>query len=68
MTKYLALHETLEVHELLTFKNLSLTKSITMGGLVQDEELKNILLQDAASGTKFIEKLQQFLTDGRENQ
>lgn len=64
MTKHLALHETLELHELLTFKNLCLTKSVTMSGLAQDEELKAILDKDAASGTAFINKLQQFLTEG----
>lgn len=43
MTKLLGLHETLELHELLTFKNLCLTKTTTMSALVQDEELKNLL-------------------------
>lgn len=63
MTKHLALHETLEVHELLTFKNLSLTKCVTMSGLVQDENLKSILLEDAASCTQFIKQMKEFLTD-----
>jgi similar to spore coat protein len=65
VTKLLALHETLEVHEILTFKNLCLTKSTTMSGLVQDEELKTILSDDVASGTKFIKHLQGYLTDRR---
>ena len=43
MTKYLALHETLDVHELISFKNLCLTKAITMSAFVQDEELKAIM-------------------------
>jgi similar to spore coat protein len=64
MTKYLALHETLEVHELLVFKNLTLTKSVTMSKLVQDPELKDILTQEVTTGTNFIHKLQQYLTDG----
>ncbi|WP_077210788.1 hypothetical protein [Bacillus dakarensis] len=63
MTKYLALHETLEVHEILTFKNLCLTKATTMSGLVQDEELKTILSDDVAAGTKFIKHLQGYLSD-----
>lgn len=63
MTKYLALHETLEVHELLVFKNLTLTKSVTMSKLVQDPQLKEILAQEVASGTSFIQKLQGYLTD-----
>ena len=64
MTKYMGLHETLEVHELLVFKNLCLTKSVAMSGLVQDPELKSILTNDVKSGTKFVQRLQEFITDG----
>jgi similar to spore coat protein len=67
LTKYLALHETLDLHELLTFKNLCLTKATTMSALAQDEELKNLLANDAASGTRHIEQLQIFLTNRREH-
>nr|WP_313781745.1 hypothetical protein [Paenibacillus larvae] len=35
----LAVHETLEVHELLTFKNTCMTKSVAMQGLVSDPAL-----------------------------
>lgn len=63
MVKYLGLHETLDLHELLTFKSLSLTKSTTMSAFVQDEELKTILANDAALGQQHIEQLQQFLTN-----
>lgn len=63
MTKYLALHETLEVHELLTFKNLCLTKATTMSALAQDPELKAILSADVTTGTQHIQQLQAFLTD-----
>ncbi|WP_249226458.1 hypothetical protein [Alicyclobacillus mengziensis] len=35
-----ALHETLELHELLAFKNVCMTKSVTMPVLVSDESLK----------------------------
>ncbi|WP_071394012.1 hypothetical protein [Bacillus tuaregi] len=63
MTKYLGLHETIDVHELLTFKNLCLTKSVTMSKLAQDEELKSILENDAKSGTAHIEQLKNFLTN-----
>ncbi|NRD76261.1 hypothetical protein HPT25_02020 [Bacillus sp. BRMEA1] len=62
MSKFLALHETLELHELLAFKNLCLTKAATMSGLAQDEELKAILLEDAAIGSGHIEEIQRFLT------
>ncbi|WP_369888607.1 DUF892 family protein [Bacillus halotolerans] len=56
------LHETLELHELLTFKNLCLTKSSTMTGLVQDEELKSILEQDAQKTKQQVERLQELLS------
>ncbi len=68
MVKYLGLHETLEVHELLTFKNLCLTKSTTMGPLAQDEELKTILSNDVSAGQQQIQHLQQFLTNRGANQ
>ncbi|MFS0865140.1 hypothetical protein [Fredinandcohnia sp. 179-A 10B2 NHS] len=67
MTHYMGLHETLEVHELLTFKNLSITKSITMSKLVQDPQLRAILSNDVDSGRKFITQLQQLITDRSQN-
>ncbi|WP_411805465.1 DUF892 family protein [Bacillus mojavensis] len=57
-----SLHETLELHELLTFKNLCLTKSSTMTGLVQDEELKSILEQDAQKTKQQVARLQELLS------
>ena len=63
MGNYLGLHETLEVHELLAFKSLCLTKSSTMSGLVQDVELKTILSNNLGTGRNHILQLQRFLTD-----
>lgn len=63
MTKFLALHETLEVHELLTFKNLCLTKATAMSVFAQDPELKSILADDVTTGTMHIEQLRTFLTN-----
>lgn len=63
MVKLLGLHETLEVHELLTFKNLCLTKATTMSALAQDPELQAILSNDVTVGTQHIQQLQQFLTN-----
>lgn len=57
----LGVHETLELHELMTFKSLCLTKSSTMSGLVQDDELKNLLTQDASQTKSHIQTLQQFV-------
>jgi similar to spore coat protein len=63
LTKYLGLHETLDVHEILSFKNLCLTKATTMSVLAQDEELRVILSNDVATGTQHIQQLQHFLTN-----
>lgn len=68
MSKEKAIHETLEAHELLTFKNLSLTKSATMSGLVQDAELKEILSKDVRLGTKHIQQLKSFLKRGEHDE
>ncbi|MEH7097440.1 hypothetical protein [Neobacillus vireti] len=63
MVQFLGLHETTDLHELLTFKSLCLTKSTTMSALVQDEELKTILANDVTLGQRHIEQLQQFITN-----
>jgi similar to spore coat protein len=65
MKSKLGLHETMELHELLVFKNLSLTKSLLMSGMVQDEELKTILSDDANTGAGFIQNMKEILTEGR---
>jgi similar to spore coat protein len=53
----IAPHEALELHELLTFKNVCATKSATMAALVKDEELKSILQQDFNVGKEHIKEL-----------
>jgi similar to spore coat protein len=63
MAKHLAMHETLEVHELLTFKQLCLTKATLMGAFIQDEELRTIFDHDVTLGQQHIQQLQQFLTN-----
>ena len=64
METNLALHETLEIHELLTFKNLCLTKSSTMIGLVGCEELKAILAMNVTKGKQHVQQLQTLLQTG----
>lgn len=66
MDKYLGLHETMDVHELLTFKNISLTKSTTMSALAQDPELKAILTNDMLAGQQQLVQLRKFLTNREE--
>lgn len=57
----LALHETLEIHEILNFKTVCMTKSKTMQGLVSDEKLKSIMQKDVQQSSKAIHELQNLL-------
>ncbi|MCM3568280.1 hypothetical protein [Neobacillus mesonae] len=66
MAKYLALHETLDLHELLAFKNLCLTKTTTMSKLAQDEELRMMMEADAALGIQHIQQIQSLVTNREE--
>lgn len=50
-------HEALELHELLTFKNVCATKSAAMAALVKDTELKSILEEDLTRGQEQIREL-----------
>jgi similar to spore coat protein len=56
-----ALNESIQLHELLTFKNLCLTKSFTMSPLVSDEELKSILQQDVTTGQQHVKDLRRLI-------
>lgn len=58
----LAVHETLELHEILAFKNVCLTKAKSSQALVSDEQLMNILRTDIQNTTGNITELQQLLT------
>lgn len=55
--KTLTPNETMQLHEILTFKNLCLTKSVTMSPLVSDKELKTILQNDVSTSKQHIEEL-----------
>jgi similar to spore coat protein len=55
------LNESIQLHEILTFKNLCLTKSITMSPLVSDNELKTILQQEVAVSKQHIEELRELM-------
>ncbi|WP_405099712.1 hypothetical protein [Oceanobacillus sp. FSL H7-0719] len=57
----LALHERLELQEILTFKNLCLTKAATMQGLAGCKELKDILATDVKEGKRHVEQLNTIL-------
>lgn len=57
----LATHETLELHELLSFKTVCATKSSTMSMLASDPELKSLLQQDTTKSKQHIQELQGIL-------
>jgi len=60
----LALHETMEIHELLTFKNVCMTKSTTMRRLVSDDGLNNLLRTCAAADRQHIQDLEGLISRG----
>lgn len=51
------LNESIQLHEILSFKNLCLTKSITMSPLVSDDELKSIIQKEITVSKAHIEEL-----------
>lgn len=55
------LHETLEVHEILNFKTVCMTKSKTMQLLVTDEQLKALMQRDVEQSRKAVDELQSLL-------
>ncbi len=57
-----ALHETLEMLEITTFKTVALTKAKTMQALISDMELKAILQRDVDTSTRHLEELAAFLS------
>lgn len=61
MQQGLAPNERMQLHEILTLKNLSLTKSITMSPLVSDEELKTILKNNIQMSQIHIKELRGYL-------
>ncbi|HZG77331.1 MAG TPA: hypothetical protein VEZ72_15880 [Paenibacillus sp.] len=61
----LAPHESLELLEVLTLKNVCLTKSKAMQAFVQDEELKTILQADVKNSAKDIMELRDLLQTSR---
>ncbi|GAB1154995.1 spore coat protein CotF [Paenibacillus illinoisensis] len=60
-TKELAIHEKLEIHELLTLKTSCATKAVTMLELVQDEKLKSLIEDDLNNSSQAIEELKTLL-------
>lgn len=57
-----AMHETLEMLEITTFKTVALTKSKTMQALISDDGLKEILQRDVETSTRHLEELASLLS------
>ncbi len=53
--------ETLQIQELLTFKNLCLTKSVTMSPLLSDSDLESILKHEVITTEQHIKELRELL-------
>ncbi|MFL6561658.1 MAG: spore coat protein, partial [Bacillus sp. (in: firmicutes)] len=53
----LALHETMETHEILNFKTVCLLKSKLMQGICFDNELKALMEKDVQQSIKDINEL-----------
>jgi len=68
MINQLGIHETLETHEILILKNLSLTKAATMSGLVQDPQLQELLSHGTSMETRHIKQLKSILLKSRGEQ
>lgn len=58
----LTLHETMEIHELLNFKTVCMTKSKMIQGVVFDQELKALLEKDVQQSKNAVTVLQELLT------
>ena len=59
--QYLTLHEAMEVHEMLNFKTVCITKSKMIQGLVFDQDLKALLEKDVQQSINAINTLQNLL-------
>ena len=55
-------HETVELHELLSFKNVCLAKEIAMQTMVKDSELQSIIRQNIEKSQQHIRDLQNLLS------
>lgn len=57
----LAVHETLELHEVMTVKQASLLKAGMMESLVQDAKLREIIRKEHKISKKAIDEIQELL-------
>lgn len=57
----LAVHETIELHEVMTVKQASLMKSDLMESLVEDSKLRDLVRKEKKLSKKAIKELQELL-------
>lgn len=57
-TQQLAIHESLDLHEVINFKTLCIAKSKLMQGLVFDQELKKLMQKDVDQSIQALMELQ----------
>ncbi|WP_053364595.1 hypothetical protein [Bacillus sp. FJAT-27251] len=62
MNNNLGIHEKLELHELMIFKNSCLAKAAALSAAAQDEALKTILSADLTAARKEVQELQGYLS------
>ncbi len=65
--KFLAYHETMETHEVLNLKTVSLLKSKLMQGLCFDNDLKALMEKDVQQSIAAINELKEFYKGARTN-
>ncbi|MCM0647802.1 spore coat protein [Clostridium swellfunianum] len=59
--KTLALHETLQIHELLNFKTVCMATAKAMEGVVFDQDLKALFEKDVQQSLPAVKELQELL-------
>ncbi|MCR6104923.1 hypothetical protein HXA34_01300 [Salipaludibacillus agaradhaerens] len=64
MQNNIGVHEALELHELMKFKSLCLTKATVMQGLVSDNELKDIMKEDVGASKRHLADLKIYVKEG----
>ncbi|HAQ07927.1 MAG TPA: spore coat protein [Bacillus bacterium] len=63
----LAFHETMEAHEIMNFKTISVLKSKLMQGICFDNELKALMEKDVQQSILAIEELKSYYSGARTN-
>lgn len=65
--KELALHESLEIHELLNFKTICMSTSKIAQGVVFDQDLKTLLQKDVQQSIQSVKTLEVLLSKSSKN-